>query len=149
MEITTRQELRAATIRLRTPVGNLKTEMGRAYGEIAALLGKQRTGPSGSPFAIFYNMDMNDLDVEMGFPVAKEIRAEGRMKPGVLPGGRTAVALHKGPYESSKSTYEALMGLIQQNNAQAQGLCYEVYRNDPQTTKPEDLLTEIGFPLVE
>jgi effector-binding domain-containing protein len=147
MEITTKKELRTAAIRLKTPVGNLKAEMGRAYGEVAGLLGKQRTGPAGSPFAIYHNMDMNDLDVEMGFPVSREIRGEGRMKPGVLPGGRTAVAEHRGPYDTAESTYKALMAFIQQNKAEAQGLCYEVYRNDPQTTKPEDLLTEIGFPL--
>ena len=147
MEIKAKQEQRTASIRLRTPVVKLKEEMGKAYGEIAMLLGKQRTGPAGLPFAIYHNMDMNDLDVEIGFPVVQPIRAEGRMKPGALPSGRTAVAVHKGPYDKSEPTYNALMAFIQQSKAEARGLCYEVYLNEPDTTKPEDLLTEINFPL--
>jgi effector-binding domain-containing protein len=147
MEITTRQEQRTASIRVRTPVAGLQSEMGKAFGEIAMLLGTQRTGPSGPPFAVYHNMDMKDLDVEMGFPVAQPIRAEGRMKPGSLPGGRTATTVHKGPYDKMESTYNALTGFIQQSKAKAQGLCYEIYLNDPQATKPEDLLTEIYFPL--
>ena len=147
MEIRTMQEQRIASIRLRTPVGNLPAEMGKAYGEIAMLLGRQGSGPSGLALAVYHNMDMNDLDVEIGFPVAEAIRAEGRMKPGALPGGRTAVAVHHGPYDKIESTYDALMKFIQREKVVAQGLCYEVYLNDPRSVKPDDLLTEINFPL--
>jgi effector-binding domain-containing protein len=147
MEITTKQGQSTASIRLRTPVAQLKEELGKAYGEIGMLLGQQSTGPSGPPFAVYHNMDMNDLDVEIGFPVAHPIRAEGRMKASVLPAGPTAVAVHKGPYEAMEQAYKDLMGFIQKHAAEAQGLCYEVYLNDPQSTKPEDLLTEINFPL--
>ncbi len=147
MEIRTKHELPTASVRLRTAVADLPAELGKAYGEIAMLLAKQSTGPSGPPFAVYYNMDMSDLDVEIGFPVTGPVRAEGRMKASVLPAGPTAVAVHKGPYEAMEQAYKKLMAFIQHSGARAQGLSYEVYLNDPQSTKPEDLLTEINFPL--
>ncbi len=147
MEITKKQEQRTACIRIRTAMANLQGELGKGYGEIMSFLGKQGVQPVGAPFAIYHNMDMNDLDVEMGFPVAVPFRAEGRMKPGAIPGGRTAVAMHKGPYETLEKTYNGITAFIAENKASPTGLCYEVYMSDPQNTKPEDMLTEINFPL--
>jgi effector-binding domain-containing protein len=147
MEITTKQEQGAACIRIRTAVANLQGELGKGYGEIMSVLGRQGVQPVGAPFAIYHNMDMNDLDVEMGFPVAAPFRAEGRIKPGSIPGGRTAVATHKGPYETMEKTYNGITAFIAEKKAVPMGLCYEVYLSDPQTTKPEDMLTEINFPL--
>ncbi len=147
MEIKTKQAQKTAAIRLRTPVAALKAEFGRSYGEIMGSLGKQGVQPVGAPFAIYYNMDMNDLDVEMGFPVAAAFRAEGRVKAGAVPGGRTAVAVHKGPYDTVEKTYNELTAFIAEKKAAPTGVCYEVYLNDPQVTKPEDLLVEVNFPL--
>jgi effector-binding domain-containing protein len=149
MEITRREERATASIRMRTSMEGLKQELGRAYGEIMQLLGSQGVQPAGAPFSIYYNMDMEDLDVEMGFPVAGAFNAGGRVKPGVLPGGRTAVCVHKGSYETIGDSYNALSAFIQQNGAAPRGLCYEFYLTDPQVTNPQDLLTEINFPLTE
>jgi effector-binding domain-containing protein len=149
MEIKVKQEQKTASIRLRTAVAGLKPELGKAYGEIMGLLGGQGVQPAGAPFAIYYNMDMNDLDVEMGFPVASPFRAGGRVKPGTIPGGRTAVSVHKGSYETMEKAYNDIAAFIAKEKAVARGLCYEVYLNDPQTVKPDDLLTEINFPLSE
>ncbi len=147
MEIKTKTEQKTACIRLRTTTDGLKPEIGRAYGEIMGLLGQQGVQPAGAPFAIYHNMDKNDLDVEMGFPVASAFRAGGRVKAGALPGGRTVVAVHKGPYETMHGIYNEIAGFIAREKATAKGLCYEIYLNDPQTTDPKELLTEINFPL--
>jgi effector-binding domain-containing protein len=71
------------------------------------------------------------------------------MKEGSIPGGRTAVAVHKGPYETMEKTYNAINAFIAENKSQPAGLCYEVYLSDPQKTRPEDMLTEVNFPLRE
>jgi effector-binding domain-containing protein len=149
MEITTKQGQKTASIRTRTSKEGLKQELGGAFGEIMQLLGGQGVQPSGAPFSVYHNMDMEDLDVEIGYPVNVPFKAGGRVKPGVLPAGRTAVCVHKGPYETMVDSYNALTAFIAKNKAVPQGLCFESYLNDPQTTKPEDLLTEIGFPLID
>ncbi len=147
MEITMKEGRATASVRTRTPMEGLSQELGKAYGEIMQLLGSQGVQPAGAPFAIYYNMDMKDLDVELGFPVAGAFKAGGRVKPGVLPAGRTAVCLHKGPYETIADSYNALTAFIQKSGATPRGLSCEFYLNDPQTTAPQELLTEINFPL--
>ena len=70
MEIRATKELSTLVIRISIPVEKLPEVMGPAFGEIAQVagsLGVQLTGP---PFAAYHNLDMSNLDVEMGFPVS-------------------------------------------------------------------------------
>jgi predicted DNA-binding transcriptional regulator YafY/effector-binding domain-containing protein len=147
MEIKVKQEQKTACVRFRSTVEGLKEEIGGVYGEVMGLLGQQGVQPAGAPFAIYHNMDMKDLDVEAGFPVAGPFKAGGRVRQGVIPGGRTVVAVHKGPYDQMHTVYNEITALIAREKAVPTGLCYEVYLSDPQVTKPEDLLTEVDFPL--
>jgi effector-binding domain-containing protein len=146
VEIKQVQEQLTASIRVRTPVAGLKDELGKAYGEILASLSRQGVAPGKAAFAIYYNMDMSDLDVEMGFLVASPCRADGRMKPSTIPGGRAAFTLHKGPYDTMEGTYNALTAFMAEKKVTPQGLCYEMYLTGPETP-PADTLTEVYFPL--
>lgn len=66
-----------------------------------------------------------------------------------LPGGEFAVTLHKGPYEGLYGCYEALFGqwLPQSGRTAVEEASREFYLNDPETTPPEELLTEIHIRL--
>ena len=135
------------SIRMTTSVDKLPQEIGKGYGEIMGYLGPLGVQPVGPPFTMYHNMDMANLDVTMGFPVGATHPGEGRVKPGTLPGGRTAVALHRGPYEEIEKTYTALQKFVQEQGETPQPFMYETYLNDPQTVAPSDLKTEIFFPL--
>ena len=63
----------ALSIRLRTPLSELSQRVGRAFGAIAAYLADQRLAPAGVPFVAYYNMDMQDLDIEAVIPVARKL----------------------------------------------------------------------------
>lgn len=62
-----------------------------------------------------------------------------------VPGGTYACLLHRGPYRTIERTYLALMaGWLPGSGFEASHRpVREVYLNDPQTTAPADLLTEI------
>jgi AraC family transcriptional regulator len=70
-----------------------------------------------------------------------------------LPAGTYAVALHEGPYEGLGKTYAALCARIasgpidDQTWALADPPSLEKYLNDPRKTKPEDLRTEVWYPV--
>jgi AraC family transcriptional regulator len=66
-----------------------------------------------------------------------------------IPGGRYAKTLHKGPYENLHRTYAQLCGQwAPQNGHEADaGASIEVYLDDPHTTAPENLRTEVHVPL--
>ena len=48
--------------------------------EIAQYLAEQSEQPAGAPFVAYYNMDMQNLDVEIGFPVTACLPVEVRSK---------------------------------------------------------------------
>ncbi len=83
------------------------------------------------------------------------IQVDGSFEPegdiGVqeVAGGEYAVATHEGPHENIGTTYGALLGqwLPTHNREPGKSPCFEIYLNNPQDTKPEDLLTDVYVPL--
>lgn len=133
----------ALSIRLRTAAQDLPQVFGKGYGEIAQYLGEVQEQPAGSPFAIYYNMDMQDLDVEFGFPVSTSLTGRGNIHASETPGGKSASCLHVGPYSDVEPTYNALFQWINDNGYEANGVAYEMYLNDPYQTPPEKIETQI------
>jgi len=64
-----------------------------------------------------------------------------------LPGGAFAWLTHRGPYEELGLAYHALHAWAQERGHAQRGLVREIYRNDPADVGPEDLLTEVLFPI--
>jgi AraC family transcriptional regulator len=62
-----------------------------------------------------------------------------------LAAGRYACATYKGPYAGLPDAWSQLMGswLPKSNQRVGNGESFEIYRNDPSTAKPEDLVTEL------
>jgi len=93
-------------------------------------------------------MDMQNLDLAIGFPVEKPLAGRGDIQSDVMPAGKYVSCLHKGPYDKTGAAYEALSAFLAENNLQASGLAYEFYLNDPNEVMSEELKTQIVFPLV-
>ena len=134
-------------IRTRTTVQELPQRLGQAYGAIAQYLAELGETPAGPPYAGYYNMDMQDLDVEMGMPVSRALAGKGEIKAGQLPMGQAATTVHVGPYDAIEPAYNALMGWMAEQGHQGAGVAYELYLNDPAQTPPDQLRTQIIFPL--
>lgn len=135
------------SIRVRTPIDGLPGLLGESYGKIARYLAELGEQPSGAPFAGYYNMDMQDLDVEIGFPVAKPLEGKGDIQASEVPSGKSGCALHTGRYADIASVYDALTKFVKEQGFETTGVAYEFYLNDPGETPQEELLTQIVFPL--
>ena len=74
---------------------------------------------------------------------------EGDIGVQVIAGGDYAMTTHFGPYQKLGETYSQLFGqwLPRSRRELRSAPSFEVYLNDPQTTDPEDLLTDIYVPL--
>jgi effector-binding domain-containing protein len=92
-------------------------------------------------------MDMHDLDVEIGFPVAQPIQGKGEIQASQVPGGKLGYALHTGRYGDIAPAYDALTQFVKELGYEPTGVSYEFYLNDPEETPQEQLLTQIVFPL--
>jgi effector-binding domain-containing protein len=146
-EIVDRTAQPVLSVRARGAVKDLPAIMGRSYGTIGAYLGRMGRQPAGAPFVAYHNQDMQNLDLEIGFPVAKGLPGEGEIQPGEIPGGKAASCMHIGPYDKIAAAYEALEQWMQSKGRQGTGVCYEIYLNDPQQTPPGQLQTQILFPI--
>jgi len=146
-EVETQAAQPTLSIRTRTSVQELPQVFGKAYGAIAQYIGELGELAGGPPFAAYYNMDMQDLDVEIGFPVPKRLPGRGEIKAGEISAGKAATCLYTGPYQEIGPAYEALSQWIADNNYEATGVAFEFYLNDPSETPPQALQTQIVFPL--
>ncbi|MBK8020105.1 MAG: GyrI-like domain-containing protein [Chloroflexi bacterium] len=134
------------SVRFRSPVNNLSAHFGRIYQAIAEYLGAQGVGPAGPPFAIYHNMDMDDMDVEAGFPVTKPVRGQGEIQPGEIPGGAFAICHYTGAYDQIGPAYDTLTRFAGKQGFMPMGDAYEWYLTEP-TVAPADLKTDIAFPV--
>ncbi len=75
--------------------------------------------------------------------------AEAPVEAATLPGGEYAIITHQGPYEKLEETYAAIMGRWMPASGRdfRDTPWFEMYRNDPATTPPDQLLTDIHIPL--
>jgi len=135
------------SIRARCAVQELPRLLGVSFGAIAQHLGGLGENPSGAPFVAYYNMDMQDLDVEIGFPVSHPLSEQGDILSNQIFGGEVATCLYVGPYSEVGPAYDALTEFVKDKGGEATGVAYEFYLNDPQTVQPAELQTQIYFPL--
>ena len=49
------------------------------------------------PFVIYYNLNMQDLDVEIGFPASKKIDDKDHVKASKIEASKFATTLHVDP----------------------------------------------------
>jgi effector-binding domain-containing protein len=134
-------------IRTRAAVQNLPQVLGKAYGDIMNYLMEIGVQPAGAPYVGYFNMDMQDLDLEIGFPVKQAISSKGDIQASEIPAGKQVSCLHTGPYSKVESAYNAMMEWVPANGYTATGVSYEFYLNDPEQTPENELLTKIVFPL--
>lgn len=146
-EVEEQQAQPALVIRTRAAAENLEHVLGEAYGTIMQYMGELGEQPVGPPFSAYYNEDIEDLDVEIGFPVSRQLPGRGDVQAGEMPGGKVATCLHTGPYSEIGPAYEAISRWMEKNGYEPAGPAYEIYLNDPEEVPLEELQTLIMFPL--
>lgn len=142
-EFEVKESQPVVSIRTRCAVQDLPQVLGSAYGSIMQYLGEIGTAPAGAPFVGYFNMDMQDLDIEVGFPVTEPVTGNGEVKPGEIPAGPQVACMHIGPYSQCEPAYNALMDWIPANGHTSTGVYYEYYLNNPVDTPESELLTKI------
>ncbi len=146
IELIKTPEQPALSIRTRTPADKLPMVIGQAFGKLAAYLGALGVHPSGIPFVAFHNMDMADLDVEMGFPVAEPLPGREDIQYAPVPAGRRAFCMYQGAYSEMAPVYDEMAAWITANGYTPVGTAYEYYYNGPDVPEPQ-LLTQIVLPV--
>ena len=147
IELTEQKAQPILSIRTRTSIDKLPDVIGSSYHKIAGYLEELGEKPADVPFTAYYNMDMQDMDVEMGFPVARLLPDKGEIKAGETLAGKAALYMHKGPYSEMEPVYNKIFKWIAQKGCQPKGIFYEYYYNSPEEVPESELLTHIVIPL--
>lgn len=137
-------------VRLTTSLENLAEAVDKYYAMIGGYLTEIGETPASAPYAAYYNHDMQNLDVELGFPVGKSLPGRGEIKSGELPAFESAVCCtHRGSYDSLNDTYGPMYQYIADNNLVQAGAHYDFYVSNPDDTAENDLITRIVVPVKE
>lgn len=127
---------------------------GQSYQKVAQAISKLELWPNVRGMAGVYYDDPNvvaekDLRCHAGVILNGETALPEGLEEVSLIGGRYAVLHYKGPYTALKVAYDHLYGNWLPNSGiePMDAPSYEVYLNDPSTTAPGDLLTDIHLPL--
>jgi effector-binding domain-containing protein len=133
-------------VRRQTSLAELPQIIGETYHQIMTYLATLGELPAYAPYTAYYNMDMANLDVALGFPVSHPLAGQGPIMATEMPAGQYVVHLYKGPYSELGSVYEQLMAWITQQKLEPEGIFYEFYMTGPETPASE-MLTEIRIPV--
>ena len=132
-------------IRTRTSVGELPALIGQSFGKLAACLARQGAMLCDAPYVCYHTMDMQNLDVEMGFPVAHPLSGEAEVQAGAIPEGPAAYCMYRGPYNGLGPVYEEMGKWMAAQGCTPVGTAYEFYLNNLEVAE-EELLTKILLP---
>ncbi|HEX9061507.1 MAG TPA: GyrI-like domain-containing protein [Clostridia bacterium] len=144
-EVVETAEQPVLSIKAVTSAANLQQDIGNAYDKIKAYLKELGEDPSDAPFAAYFNMDMEKLEVEMGFPVSKKLNGKDNISASVIPPSKMAICIYKGSYTEMKSAYDAMSKWMEDNRHIPSGVVYEFYYNSPLEVPESELLTKICF----
>jgi len=137
----------ALVIKSRVHVEHLPDVFASSFASLVEYLEELGEDIIGPPFAMYYNVEMEDLDVEMGLPVARALPGRENIIHREISIPKAASTIHTGPYEEIESAYLALAEWMGNNGHEPEGGSYEFYLNDPGTTDPEELQTVIFIPV--
>jgi len=135
-------------VRIRTSVEDLPQVIGESYGKIGQYLQELGEMPTDIPFVGYHNMDMQNLDVEIGFPVASALPEREGIKAGLIPAGYAVSSVYRGPYQEMAPLYNDMAAWIDTNGYFPAGPVYEHYLNGPGFPESE-LLTKIVMPVLK
>jgi effector-binding domain-containing protein len=147
IDVFRKREQPTLSIRTRTKVEDLPVLIGESYCKMTAYLKELSEYLSDVPYVAYHNMDMQNLDVEIGFPVPAALPAKEDIQSGSIPASKVVFCIYRGAYRDMASTYGEMATWIEENGLKPVGTAYEHYYNGPEYPESE-LLTMIVMPVV-
>ena len=124
--------------------------LGRLLPAIAAWLDQGHGVMAGPPYARYHPGPDGKFELEAGVPVAPPVPGDDHVRAGILPGGRCAVATHRGHYSGLPETHQRLHRFVAEQGETGAGAPWEIYVTDPETEPdPGRWETLVVLPLAE
>jgi AraC family transcriptional regulator len=149
VEVVDRPQIRIAAVR---HVGSYMkvNEAFRRLHELAASAGL--LGPDTKLIGIYHDnpetTPEDKLRADAGITLSAGARIPEGLNEVLVPSGRYAHVVHKGPYTGLGKSWDALRDWLGKSGERyGDGFSYELYRNTPMNAEPNDLVTDLYMPL--
>ncbi len=136
------------------PHKGLYHEIGRAFERLSATMAARGLfAHAGDMVGVFYDdpsaVAPADLRSHAGFEIVGDAGIAAPIETVHLSAARNAVLTCKGPYAGLPAAYDQLYSvwLPASGEEPADAPAFEVYKNSPMNTAPDDLITELHLPL--
>ena len=131
------------------------TLISAAFSKLYGWIGEKSYISTGPPLGVYFNapeqVPAEELLWEICSPIAGDVAPSGPDEKGLgvkkLEGAEVASTTHKGPFDQVENTIHALEAWIAENDYEIVGPYEEIYLTDPGKSTPEELLTEVRFPV--
>jgi len=119
---------------------------GQVYRKIEEYAAQTGLLFSDSPFVCFYNTDLENLDVEIGFPVANSAPGNGKIAGHTFPAQKVVSGIFLGAYQDTDPLMFSILQWVTDHGYKQQGPIFNYYLNDDDRPVGE-LLTRIAVPI--
>lgn len=149
MEILTLPDLPLASLRFeQVAVADLQRIFDSAFAAIAGAIGSGSIQAVLPGVGIYYGDPSQVFDLEVGAVLAQPmadpvVAGDHTVTPSELPAGEYAALSHVGPYDGLGDSWNALMGQVVAEGRVPAFPFFEAYVNDPRTTPPAELRTDL------
>ncbi len=130
-------------------MADIAKSMSEGFQTLGKLFAEAKVPMTGMPTAHYLDYDEKTTTFELGFPCRKEdadaLRAVG-LSVGTTAEGPSMHAIHIGPYDSVKSTYEAMIAEMTRLGLEPARDMWEVYYSPPETP-PAEIRTDVIWPV--
>ncbi len=122
--------------------------------EVAQLVTDDGLKLTGMVYGSYFNspeeVPEEQLEYEIGFSFDGDLKLqEGKLGFKEIPEHSVLAAIHKGPYTNVGPVIHAIAQYAVKNGYDIVGPVTEVYLNSPNEVSPEDLMTEVRFPVIK
>ena len=125
-----RAEQPSVVVEARTPIAQLPAFIGSSFQKLGAYAAGEGVEPADIPYVRFGDMsDLEDVPVEVGFPLARALPGSGDVVAGCIPAGRYVTFMFLGPNEDMGPAYEEMETWLAQRGLSSSGQCIEQYYN--------------------
>lgn len=118
---------------------------GKYFSKLYETIASEQLTLLGTPITIYHSQEYNPAgnDTEFALPIKEIVKGTRELREGLC-----AKSIYKGLYSELTSVYAKLTEWIENESYELVNSPYEKYLTDPtQTTDPEDLVTEVYFPV--
>ena len=147
-ELVDEEPATTAVVRAVVPVAGLTGFFDSSFRELVTTTTEQGVALLGPAFALYRGPFAETVDLEVGFPVDRVVRAQGNVLASELPGGRLARMTHAGAFDGLGEAWARLADWARAQGHAPGAQRWESYVTQPSPDMdPRDLRTELFWPI--